>query len=72
MFKNYPYILEPTHICELPARQGTPDHNCDIATYRFWYNKDSNKCETVTDYGCNRTQNSFKTEEECKSACVLE
>lgn len=63
------FLLFIESTCDLPPHQGEIPLLCDIATNRWWYNKETKKCETVLDRGCNRTPNNFESEQECVRIC---
>ncbi|CDW57127.1 Kunitz BPTI domain containing protein [Trichuris trichiura] len=52
--------------CELPAEPGP----CKASFLRYYYNKESKKCETFTYGGCEGNENSFETLKECEARCV--
>ncbi|KFD45427.1 hypothetical protein M514_13698 [Trichuris suis] len=52
--------------CDLPAEPGP----CMASFIRYYYNKESKKCETFTYGGCEGNENSFETLKDCEARCV--
>lgn len=43
---------------------------CRALMPRWFYNRDTEKCEQFHYGGCKGNENSFMTEEECKKVCM--
>lgn len=54
--------------CELPSYTGP----CKSFFSRYFYNKDSQKCEVFVYGGCNANSNNFRSLEECEEECSQE
>ncbi|CDW61093.1 Kunitz BPTI domain containing protein, partial [Trichuris trichiura] len=54
--------------CELPADSGP----CRAHFVKYYYNKESNKCDTFVYGGCEGNDNRFDTVEECEAKCAEE
>lgn len=52
-------------ICSLPPEPGP----CKAAVLRYYFNKSTLRCETLTYSGCGGNANNFKTKEECEKVC---
>ena len=54
-------------ICEQEKEPGV----CMAAMRKFYYNKDTKKCEEFIYGGCGGNSNNFETLNECKSTCEI-
>merc|ERR1711976_874971 len=54
--------------CELPHESGT----CKAYFARYYFNKDTKKCEMFIYRGCYVNENNFRTKEECQMTCMSE
>ncbi|PRD18199.1 UNVERIFIED_CONTAM: U-actitoxin-Avd3j [Trichonephila clavipes] len=63
----FSFPTEPTSdsICELKKEVGP----CKAAMPRFYYNKNTKKCERFIYGGCKGNNNNFQTLEDCEVTC---
>jgi len=54
------------HVCEQPQKSGT----CKASLTRYFFNVDSQECESFTYGGCNGNANNFKTMQDCQKTCL--
>jgi papilin len=59
---------QPEKVCSLPAVEG----DCYARLTNYFFNSETNKCETFTYHGCNGNANNFVTEQECQQVCQPE
>ncbi|CDW60492.1 Tissue factor pathway inhibitor 2, partial [Trichuris trichiura] len=59
---------KPENPCELPSDSGP----CMAYFTKYYYNKESKKCETFVYGGCQGNENRFDTLEECEAKCAEE
>ncbi|KFD45663.1 hypothetical protein M514_21128 [Trichuris suis] len=52
--------------CELPPETGP----CKASFSKYYYNKQTNRCETFIYGGCQGNANNFETQEECEQKCL--
>lgn len=57
------FILVP--VCEQPVDISF----CRMNDRRWFYNKDTQKCEEFVFGGCNRNENNFLTKQACEARC---
>lgn len=55
-------------LCSLPKLTG----QCRAALTRWHFSPTSGRCETFTYGGCRGNANNFRSEDECKAACLVE
>uniref|UniRef100_A0A8C5RKQ3 BPTI/Kunitz inhibitor domain-containing protein n=1 Tax=Laticauda laticaudata TaxID=8630 RepID=A0A8C5RKQ3_LATLA len=60
-------FYSPPLICQLPEEMGP----CRAYMPRWFYNKQTGRCEHFFYGGCGGNSNNFKTLKECEHRCVL-
>ncbi|SPP79074.1 kunitz/BPTI-like toxin [Drosophila guanche] len=65
--KPQPQRQQPDPKCQQPLDPGP----CRMSLDRFYYNKDTNACETFKFGGCRGNDNRFGFRQTCEDACLI-